>query len=102
MQGPDTDAQDQPPPFTQNSACNARPVHKKNSVRANVFRCCSNNGSEAPSHFEKLLFDQANPNSMTTLYKEMSFGTLTVTGQVTQWIRAANPYSFYTSGESGT
>src|SRR5712672_2843698 len=28
MLGPDTDAQDQPPPFTQNSACNARPVRK--------------------------------------------------------------------------
>ena len=61
-----------------------------------------NVGSAAPSHFEKLLFDQANPNSMATFYKEMSFGTLTVTGQVTQWIHAANPYSFYTSGESGT
>src|SRR5262249_21087021 len=25
-----------------------------------------------------------------------------VTGQVTRWMRAANPYTFYTNGESGT
>jgi immune inhibitor A len=61
-----------------------------------------NVGSEQPGHFEKLLFDQTNPNSMASFYKEMSFGTLTVTGQVTNWIRAANPYAFYTNGESGT
>src|SRR5258708_2734170 len=30
-----------------------------------------NVGAEAPSHFEKLLFDQTNPDSMTTFYKEM-------------------------------
>src|SRR5216684_651849 len=61
-----------------------------------------NVGSEPPSHFENLLFDQTNSNSMASFYKEMSFDTLTVTGQVTNWIRAANPYTFYTNGESGT
>ncbi len=61
-----------------------------------------NVGAESPSHYEKLLFDQTNPASMTTFYKEMSYGILTVTGTVTKWIRAANPYGFYTSGESGT
>jgi immune inhibitor A len=40
-------------------------------------------GSAPASQFAKLLFDQTNPNSMTTFYKEMSFGTLTITGTVT-------------------
>jgi immune inhibitor A len=61
-----------------------------------------NVGAEPPSHFDRLLFDQSNPNSMASFYKEMSFGALTVTGQVTNWLRAANPYGFYTDGQSGT
>jgi immune inhibitor A len=61
-----------------------------------------NVGKEQPAHYQQLLFDQTNPNSMTTFYKEMSYGNLTVTGQVTDWIRAANPYGFYTDGQSGT
>jgi hypothetical protein len=49
MQGPDTDAQDQPPPFTHiRLAPHGRSIQlgqkAKNSVRANVFRCSSNNG----------------------------------------------------------
>ncbi len=61
-----------------------------------------NVGNAPPAQFTKLLFDQTNPNSMASFYKEMSFGALTVTGQVTNWIRASNPYGFYTDGESGT
>ena len=61
-----------------------------------------NVGAEAPSHFEKLLFDQNDPDLMTSFYKEMSYGALTVTGQVTKWLRAAHPYSHYTNDESGT
>ena len=63
----------------------------------------SNNVKKAtPADFTKLLFDQSNPNSMASFYKEMSFGALTVTGQVSDWIRASKPYGFYTDGESGT
>lgn len=61
-----------------------------------------NVGKAQPAQFTKLLFDQTNANSMATFYKEMSYGALTVTGQVTNWIRASNPYDFYTDGESGT
>ena len=61
-----------------------------------------NKGAQTSAHFQKLLFDPTNANSMTTFYKEMSFGQLKVTGQVTNWIRAANPYSYYTDGQSGT
>jgi immune inhibitor A len=61
-----------------------------------------NQSSTPPSHFEKLLFDQTDPKSMTSFYKELSYGKLTVTGTVTPWLRAANPYTHYTNGESGT
>ncbi len=61
-----------------------------------------NPGTQTPAHFEQLLFDPANADSMHSFYKEMSFGTLNVTGQVTDWIRARKPYSFYTDGQSGT
>ena len=39
---------------------------------------------------------------MRSFYKELSYGKLDVTGQVTGWIRAQHPYSFYTNGHSGT
>jgi immune inhibitor A len=61
-----------------------------------------NFGAQGSSAFTKLLFDQKNPNSMASFYKDLSYGALTVSGQVTEWIRASNPYSFYTAGESGT
>jgi immune inhibitor A len=61
-----------------------------------------NQGNTPPRHFEKLLFDQSNPNSMTSFYKELSYGRLTVTGTVTPWMRATNPYTYYTNGENGT
>jgi immune inhibitor A len=61
-----------------------------------------NQGSTAPSHFEKLLFDPTNPGSMRSFYNELSFGRLDIEGTVTNWIRAANPYNYYTNGESGT
>jgi immune inhibitor A len=61
-----------------------------------------NIGAQSPSHFDDLLFDTSNSNSMTSFYKDLSYGKLAVTGQVTPWIRAAHPYSFYTAGQSGT
>jgi len=61
-----------------------------------------NVGKQKPSHFDQLLFDRTNSNSMTTFYRELSFGKLTVQGAVTQWIRADYPYSYYTDGQSGT
>lgn len=61
-----------------------------------------NKGTKPASHFERLLFDPANPGSMHSFYKEMSFGKLKVVGKVTDWIRAKHPYSFYTDGQSGT
>jgi immune inhibitor A len=61
-----------------------------------------NPGTQAASHYEKLLFDRANPGSMATFYHELSYGKLAVQGKVTGWLRAAKPYSHYTAGESGT
>jgi immune inhibitor A len=59
-------------------------------------------GAQPPSQFHQLLFDPANPDSMHNFYKDMSFGRLNVTGQVTKWIRATHPYGHYTNGQSGT
>lgn len=61
-----------------------------------------NPGTATPAHFANLLFDQTNPDSMASFYKEMSYGRLTVQGTVTGWTRAQHPYSFYTAGQSGT
>ena len=61
-----------------------------------------NAGTTAPSHFDSLLFDSANPDSLTAYYHELSQGRLRVTGEVTAWIRAPKPYSFYTAGQNGT
>ena len=53
-----------------------------------------NPGKQTPAHFQQLLFDPANADSMHSFYKEMSFGMLNVTGQVTNWIRARSPTTF--------
>ena len=61
-----------------------------------------NKGTQTQAHFQKLLFDPANPNSMHSFYKDLSYGKLLVDGVVTDWIRAPHPYSYYTNGASGT
>jgi immune inhibitor A len=61
-----------------------------------------NEGARPPADFERMLFDKKNPDSMTKIYEEMSYGKLDVGGEVIGWVRAPNPYSFYTDGESGT
>lgn len=61
-----------------------------------------NPGTTPPSHYEALLFDPANPGSMNSFYREMSYGKLEVTGTVVGWIRAPRPYSFYVDNQSGT
>ena len=49
-----------------------------------------------------MLFDPSNPNSMSSIYRELSYGTLEVTGEVIPYVRAPQPYKFYTAGKSGT
>jgi immune inhibitor A len=61
-----------------------------------------NKGTRTAAHYEKLLFDLADPNSMASFYKELSYGQLTVTGTVVPWIRASKSYGYYTDGASGT
>jgi immune inhibitor A len=61
-----------------------------------------NVGKEKAQHYQSLLFDKTNPKSMASFYSELSYGSLTVTGQVTDWIRADHPYAYYTDGASGT
>jgi len=59
-------------------------------------------GARPAADFQKMLFDPGNPNSMTSLYREMSYGNLLVSGEAVGYVRAPRPYSFYTAGESGT
>ena len=49
-----------------------------------------------------MLFDPSNPNSMSSIYRELSYGNLEVTGEVIPYVRAPQPYKFYTAGKSGT
>jgi immune inhibitor A len=61
-----------------------------------------NKGIRRAKEFEKLLFDKANPNSMTNFYRQLSYGALELTGEVIGYVRAPQPYSYYTATESGT
>lgn len=61
-----------------------------------------NVGAKTPADYQHLLFDVSNKDSMAQFYNQMSYGKLTVTGVVTSWIRAKNPYKYYTDGQSGT
>ena len=61
-----------------------------------------NKGTRPAAEFQKLLFDAANPNSLTSYYKELSGGDLEVSGEAIGYVRAPKPYTFYTAGDSGT
>lgn len=62
-----------------------------------------NPGKKTSAHFHKLLFDDQNPASMRSFYRDVSYGQLDVEGVVSDgWIRAPRPYSWYTNGSSGT
>lgn len=60
-----------------------------------------NVGHRPKADFDKLLFDATNPQSMTSYYKKISNGLINVKGEVTNYVRMPNPYSYYTSGQSG-
>jgi len=61
-----------------------------------------NPGHRPASDFQKLLFDEANPGSMSSYYKRLSGGKLKVTGEALGYVRVPHPYSYYTAGGSGT
>jgi immune inhibitor A len=61
-----------------------------------------NQGTRSAKDFERVLFDNANPNSMTNFYRQLSYGALDLTGEVVGYVRAPQPYSYYTASESGT
>jgi immune inhibitor A len=61
-----------------------------------------NPGTRPKAEFETLLFDSNNPNSMASYYSELSGGALQVTGKVVGYLRAPQPYGYYTAGQSGT
>ena len=60
-----------------------------------------NPGTRPKTDFAKLLFDPTNPGSMTSYYRELSMGKLTVTGEAVGWIRMPKPYSYYCNNQSG-
>ena len=51
-----------------------------------------NKGTKTTAHYDKLLFDQTDPKSMASFYRDLSYGQLNVTGKVVPWIRASRPY----------
>lgn len=61
-----------------------------------------NKGQRAAADFQKMLFDPTQPDSMTTIYREMSYGMLDISGEVVGYVRAPKPYAYYTAGDSGT
>ncbi len=47
-----------------------------------------NKGTRSAKEFEKVLFDKANPDSMTNFYRQLSYGALDLTGEVIGYVRA--------------
>lgn len=82
----------------------AAPAKKKRKMHALALLVdfADNKGTRPASAFRKLLFQKSNAGSMTSFYKKLSYGALELTGEVIGYIRAPQPYSFYTAGESGT
>ena len=79
-----------------------RPKKRKMHALALLVDFSDNKGTRPAAEFNKLLFSKSNPNSMTNFYRTMSYGALEVTGEAIGYVRAPQPYSFYTAGESGT
>jgi immune inhibitor A len=79
-----------------------RPEKRKVHAIALLVDFSDNRGMRRTTEFENLLFDKANPNSMTNFYRQLSYGALELTGEVIGYVRAPQPYSYYTATESGT
>jgi immune inhibitor A len=79
-----------------------RPKKRKVHAIALLVDFSDNQGRRRATHFENLLFDKANPNSMTNFYRQLSYGALDVTGEVIGYVRAPQLYSYYTASGSGT
>src|SRR5256714_10534295 len=56
-----------------------------------------NYGMRRPKDFKKLLFDKANPNSMTNFYRQLSYGALELTGEGNRLVPRAPPFSYYSA-----
>jgi immune inhibitor A len=79
-----------------------KPKKRKIHAIALLVDFSDNKGARSAKDFEKLLFDKAKQNSMTNFYGQLSYGALDVTGEVIGYVRAPQPYSYYTATESGT
>ena len=79
-----------------------KPKKRKMHAIALLVDFSDNKGARSAKDFEKLLFDKANQNSMANFYRQLSYGALDVTGEVIGYVRAPQPYSYYTATESGT
>jgi immune inhibitor A len=79
-----------------------KPKKRKIHAIALLVDFSDNKGARSAKDFDKLLFDKAKQNSMTNFYRQLSYGALDVTGEVIGYVRAPQPYSYYTATESGT
>jgi immune inhibitor A len=79
-----------------------RPEKRKMHAIALLVDFSDNKGMRPAKDFENLLFDEANPNSMRNFYRQLSYGALEITGEVVGYVRAPQPYRYYTAAESGT
>ena len=84
------------------SVASKRPKKRKVHAIALLVDFSDNQKGRRASHFENLLFNKTNPNSMTNFYRQLSYGALDLTGEVIGYVRAPKPYSYYTANQSGT
>ncbi|MBE7416519.1 MAG: M6 family metalloprotease domain-containing protein [Ideonella sp.] len=79
-----------------------KPRKRRLHALALLVDFADNPGRRPAAEFQRMLFDPDNADSMTRLYRDMSYGLLELTGEVIGYLRAPNPYAHYTAGESGT
>ncbi|HEU5237694.1 MAG TPA: M6 family metalloprotease domain-containing protein, partial [Pyrinomonadaceae bacterium] len=79
-----------------------RPEKRKVHAIALLVDFSDNRGMQRTTDFQNLLFGKGNPNSMANFYRQLSYGALELTGEVIGYVRAPQPYSYYTAAESGT
>ncbi|MHA1891340.1 MAG: M6 family metalloprotease domain-containing protein [Promethearchaeota archaeon] len=59
------------------------------------FNDKSPDSSHTQSYYNNLLFNESNPGSLTSYFKENSYGRLNISGIVTPWVKSSHDLSYY-------
>ncbi|MEO0050185.1 MAG: M6 family metalloprotease domain-containing protein [candidate division WOR-3 bacterium] len=77
-----------------------KPVDRPPALLIVLVDFADNQRTYSQADFQNLLFG-SNTGSMRDYYEEVSYGNLTITGEVFGWVRLPNPYSYYLGDSFG-